>query len=645
MSGADGSINIDTRVDEDQFDKGIRNMVKKIERLEKQIDRFGMSLRVMGLIATVAFKGTVAIIGRVISGVKNLIKGVIRFGLRLGVALGAGIALGSRLLNSLGYMTDNVKQVKDAFYQLKSAVGNALIPIFNALIPLIMRMVGWFVNLFNIVSMVVSALTGAKTAMVNLGKETAKTGAQAQKALAPFDELQVLNQGGGGDEGGIGLGGTEVPIPEGLLETLERIKDALQPLIDAFRSLWENGLAPLMGFVWDSLQNFYENFLLPIGTWALGEEGLPRLLGIFEGILDDIDWEGINEAMTPLWTVLSDLAILVFNGIIDLMEKFFTPMQDWDGTNAIGTIQTLTEKLERFRDVVSNEEFEATFWEQLATSWNDLIAPLSAVLTAIIMILVILNPIAILILLVIGLVVLLTSKWDELKTTVSQLFELMKLSFVTLLMIASYWATQLVTLLLTPFVMLYVGLVDIFESIKEFIKGWFDMVVGIIGGIATTIASVIVGAGALLYAIFTGKITALKGIAQAIIGGIVGGINQAIEGINSLSVSIPSWVPLIGGFSWSPNLSPIAVPQLATGAVIPPNGQFLAMLGDQTHGKNLEAPEGLIRQIIREEMGGRSQEITINFAGDLAGLVRELKPYIDKEDARIGGSLVSGGIA
>ena len=34
---------------------------------------------------------------------------------------------------------------------------------------------------------------------------------------------------------------------------------------------------------------------------------------------------------------------------------------------------------------------------------------------------------------------------------------------------------------------------------------------------------------------------------------------------------------------------------------------FLAVLGDQTHGNNIEAPEGLIRKIVREESGGSSE--------------------------------------
>lgn len=45
------------------------------------------------------------------------------------------------------------------------------------------------------------------------------------------------------------------------------------------------------------------------------------------------------------------------------------------------------------------------------------------------------------------------------------------------------------------------------------------------------------------------------------------------------------------------------IPKLAQGAVIPANREFLAVLGDQKHGTNIEAPADLIRQIVREESG------------------------------------------
>ena len=54
---------------------------------------------------------------------------------------------------------------------------------------------------------------------------------------------------------------------------------------------------------------------------------------------------------------------------------------------------------------------------------------------------------------------------------------------------------------------------------------------------------------------------------------------------------------------WKQN--PIGVPQiphLATGAVIPPRQEFLAVLGDQKKGTNIEAPLDTIKQANREVM-------------------------------------------
>lgn len=58
------------------------------------------------------------------------------------------------------------------------------------------------------------------------------------------------------------------------------------------------------------------------------------------------------------------------------------------------------------------------------------------------------------------------------------------------------------------------------------------------------------------------------------------------------------------------------IPYLAQGGVIPANREFLAVLGDQKHGNNIEAPEALIRQIVREESGGSG---TYTFVAQLNG--------------------------
>lgn len=86
------------------------------------------------------------------------------------------------------------------------------------------------------------------------------------------------------------------------------------------------------------------------------------------------------------------------------------------------------------------------------------------------------------------------------------------------------------------------------------------------------------------------------------------------------------------------------IPQLATGAVIPPNREFMAVLGDQKQGYNIEAPEELIRRIVREETArGGNGNITLVFEGELAQLGALLQPYVKQEEKRVGVSLVTGG--
>jgi len=97
-------------------------------------------------------------------------------------------------------------------------------------------------------------------------------------------------------------------------------------------------------------------------------------------------------------------------------------------------------------------------------------------------------------------------------------------------------------------------------------------------------------------------INAIIGFINKMIDGIATGINSLIGMLNNLKIDIPDGVPFVGGMKIGFDI-PTFDPLLATGAVIPPNKEFLAILGDQKHGTNIEAPEGLIRSIMREELG------------------------------------------
>lgn len=96
--------------------------------------------------------------------------------------------------------------------------------------------------------------------------------------------------------------------------------------------------------------------------------------------------------------------------------------------------------------------------------------------------------------------------------------------------------------------------------------------------------------------------------------------NNFANALNSMNIQLPGWLQKLTGWSsvgfnvgyWS---AP-QVPYLAQGAVIPPNKEFMAVLGDQRNGNNIEAPENLIRQIVREEAGGLGGG-TYNFTANI----------------------------
>ena len=73
-----------------------------------------------------------------------------------------------------------------------------------------------------------------------------------------------------------------------------------------------------------------------------------------------------------------------------------------------------------------------------------------------------------------------------------------------------------------------------------------------------------------------------------------------------------------------PNLG-IPVPALATGAVIPPNAPFMAMLGDQRHGTNIEAPLDTIKQAVAEVMASMQNNVKFEIIGDPHGMFKVMQ--------------------
>lgn len=178
---------------------------------------------------------------------------------------------------------------------------------------------------------------------------------------------------------------------------------------------------------------------------------------------------------------------------------------------------------------------------------------------------------------------------------------------------------------------------EIIELAKTYVSNVIDGVKQIFGGFIDFLTGVFTldweKAWEGIKEIFRGIWNTIVGVLEAAVNLIIKGINWLISKLNSLQIKIPDW---LGGGSFGFNIRPIAelqIPRLAKGAIIPPNREFMAVLGDQKQGTNIEAPADLIRQIVREEINnfGGGEDITIKFTGDLAQLARALSPEITRQ--------------
>lgn len=156
---------------------------------------------------------------------------------------------------------------------------------------------------------------------------------------------------------------------------------------------------------------------------------------------------------------------------------------------------------------------------------------------------------------------------------------------------------------------------QVFSGVTTFIKGVFSGdwemawqgIVAIFGGIWDG-----------LVAIAKAPINGVIGVINALIRGAADGINAVIDLINKLSITVPDWVPGIGGKHFGfdiQNIQAPQIPELAMGAVIQPNKPFAAILGDQTSGINIETPLSTMIQaftsVIDARGVGRPMEITL----------------------------------
>ena len=191
---------------------------------------------------------------------------------------------------------------------------------------------------------------------------------------------------------------------------------------------------------------------------------------------------------------------------------------------------------------------------------------------------------------------------------------------------------------------------DVFFLVVTFIADRITSLYEVFNGIIDFITGVFSGdwekAWEGLKNIFKGIINSIIAIAEGMVNGIITGINTVINGLNGLVGKAGS---IIGLELHIPEIPKIKIPRLAKGAVIPPNREFLAVLGDQKQGANIEAPAELIKQMTMEaiaEMGGGGNQTVReeHYYLNETELMRVLYRLVKGGERLNGKSLIDGGI-
>lgn len=365
-----------------------------------------------------------------------------------------------------------------------------------------------------------------------------------------------------------------LPVLQGLAEQFKwllegplgdvilKIETFLGKLIDSLKLLWESVLAPLINWIIANLLPVMAEIIDVVGTVAI--KAIKSLIKIIGDVADTLS--GIIDFLVGVFTGDWELAWQgikeIADGIWNLIKDIITGTWDVIKTVTKGALKTIKAVISTAWNAIKTAT--STVWnaikKTLSNLWGTLKATANTVFNAI------KNKV--------------TGVWDSVKNKTSQVWESV-----------------------TTFVS------DKVEAIKNAITNKFN------------------AARDAVRSAFEGIVNFIKDpINQAIsiVNNAVGMINNAIGGIESAfsfgpwSVPTPFGRKTIGFHATFPRIG--TIPYLASGAVIPPRSEFLAVLGDQKKGNNLEAPESLLRQIVREESGkgqegGNTYNVTINASG------------------------------
>lgn len=137
------------------------------------------------------------------------------------------------------------------------------------------------------------------------------------------------------DFGSLAQGETVIDQVDGkFTKMFQNIVKWTKPTTDALKNLWSQGLSRLKDFSTAALKDFYRNFLVPVGKWVLGE-GLPRFINALNNGLMKVNFSKINASLKKLWNALAPFAIHIGEGLLWFWENVLVPLGTWTANEVV----------------------------------------------------------------------------------------------------------------------------------------------------------------------------------------------------------------------------------------------------------------------------------------------------------------------
>lgn len=504
-----------------------------------------------------------------------------------------------------------VSQIKEDNKEL----ANTMDTLWNGLVQLIAPAVNMIVNAFatalNYVIKMASIITGINI----LGKlkqtQKKKTGGSRSSNLYSFDTSETLNKSGSGGDSTTANYMKDVELNEKLLGYAEKLKSIWSDIQKIGRNIVDRVKE---GFdymdsgtrILDTLDKFVNSFLDHIKE--MSEATVKWSESINFGPLFD-SFATLLEAVQPILSTLGDLIVWVYTNCILPLGTYLIESLGPAIVNVIAPALTI------IGAVISGLK------DGLEWIWNNILQPLADEIGD----------------KIVNTLDLVSGFLDRIGNNEKFMSFIKTLGEVVGAVVAGFTAWAAISGVVTKAIGLLSGALNFLAS---------NPLVLVLGLIALLVAGFIEAykTSETFRDKINSVVNAVLGFFEGLANGVIDAWNAIKHAMNTLHFDIPDWVPGIGGKSFGFNFSDtahVSLPRLAKGAVIPPNKEFLAMLGDQTRGRNIETPEGLLREIVQEETG--SQEINIVANGSLSQFIKLLRFELQKEDKRVGANLVVGG--